>query len=132
MLFLLPSCGEKVPNELDAQHFGPYEIATTNGTQRDILDTVRGAVQLLAEARQQSGRPGLLIIDSMTRYWDLLKEMAQNEADRRAAKKNGGIVLMHLGSHPTDGSTLDADALPGIISGARSQGYSFVGLDAAF
>jgi peptidoglycan/xylan/chitin deacetylase (PgdA/CDA1 family) len=31
----------------------------------------------------------------------------------------GEIVLMHVGSHPTDGSTLDADALPGIIAELR-------------
>jgi peptidoglycan-N-acetylglucosamine deacetylase len=42
----------------------------------------------------------------------------------------GQIVLMHVGSHPTDGSTLDADALPGVIAGLRQRGYSFVTLDA--
>jgi peptidoglycan/xylan/chitin deacetylase (PgdA/CDA1 family) len=41
----------------------------------------------------------------------------------------GQIVLMHVGSHPTDGSTLDADALPAIIDGLRSRGYGFVTLD---
>jgi peptidoglycan/xylan/chitin deacetylase (PgdA/CDA1 family) len=41
----------------------------------------------------------------------------------------GQIVLMHVGSHPTDGSTLDADALPGMIAGLRQQGYTFVTLD---
>jgi peptidoglycan-N-acetylglucosamine deacetylase len=41
----------------------------------------------------------------------------------------GEIVLMHVGSHPNDRSTLDADALPGIISGLRQHGYSFVTLD---
>jgi peptidoglycan/xylan/chitin deacetylase (PgdA/CDA1 family) len=38
----------------------------------------------------------------------------------------GEIVLMHVGSHPTDGSTLDADALPGIIAELRRRGYGFV------
>ena len=38
----------------------------------------------------------------------------------------GEIVLMHVGSHPTDGSTLDADALPTIISELRQRGYGFV------
>jgi peptidoglycan/xylan/chitin deacetylase (PgdA/CDA1 family) len=42
----------------------------------------------------------------------------------------GQIVLMHLGAHPTDGSTLDADALPQIIDELRARGYSFVTLDA--
>jgi peptidoglycan/xylan/chitin deacetylase (PgdA/CDA1 family) len=41
----------------------------------------------------------------------------------------GQIVLMHVGSHPADASTLDADALPGIINGLRDLGYEFVTLD---
>jgi peptidoglycan/xylan/chitin deacetylase (PgdA/CDA1 family) len=42
----------------------------------------------------------------------------------------GQIVLMHVGSHPQDRSTLDADALPDVIAGLRQRGYSFVTLDA--
>jgi len=38
----------------------------------------------------------------------------------------GGIVLMHLGANPDDGTTLDAAALPGIIADLRSAGYRFV------
>ena len=34
----------------------------------------------------------------------------------------GQIILMHVGSHPGDGSTLDADALPTIISELRARG----------
>lgn len=37
----------------------------------------------------------------------------------------GQVVLMHVGAHPEDGSTLDADALPGIIEDLREQGYAF-------
>ncbi len=40
------------------------------------------------------------------------------------------IVLMHVGSNPTDGSTLDADALRYIIEGFYARGYTFVTLDA--
>jgi peptidoglycan-N-acetylglucosamine deacetylase len=32
---------------------------------------------------------------------------------------------MHVGSHPTDHSTLDADALPVLISELRQRGYTF-------
>ena len=42
----------------------------------------------------------------------------------------GQIVLMHVGSHPTDGSMLDADALAAVITGLRAAGYRFVTLDA--
>ena len=42
----------------------------------------------------------------------------------------GEIVLMHVGSNPDDHSTLDADALPELISQLQARGYSFVTLDA--
>lgn len=44
--------------------------------------------------------------------------------------KPGEIVLMHCGSNPKDHSTLDADALPTVISVLKARGYSFVTLDA--
>lgn len=37
----------------------------------------------------------------------------------------GEIVLMHVGSNPDDRSTLDADALAGVIDAVRAQGYTF-------
>lgn len=40
----------------------------------------------------------------------------------------GAIVLMHVGSNPVDGSTLDADTLPRMIRELRAEGYSFVDL----
>ena len=42
----------------------------------------------------------------------------------------GEIVLMHVGSNPADHSTLDADALPQMITEVRAAGYGFVNLDA--
>lgn len=42
----------------------------------------------------------------------------------------GEIVLMHVGSNPYDHSTLDADALPRVITRIRARGYSFVTLNA--
>jgi peptidoglycan/xylan/chitin deacetylase (PgdA/CDA1 family) len=42
----------------------------------------------------------------------------------------GEIVLMHVGSNPQDGSTLDADALASVINSIKADGYSFVTLDA--
>jgi peptidoglycan-N-acetylglucosamine deacetylase len=47
-----------------------------------------------------------------------------------SAAQPGAIVLMHVGANPTDHSTLDADALPGMIAGLRQRGYAFVTLDA--
>lgn len=43
--------------------------------------------------------------------------------------KPGGIVLMHLGANPDDHTTFDADALPAIIDGLRSRGYTLVTLE---
>ena len=47
-----------------------------------------------------------------------------------AAAQPGEIVLMHLGSNPDDGTTLDAAALPAIISGLQARGYGFVTMQA--
>jgi peptidoglycan/xylan/chitin deacetylase (PgdA/CDA1 family) len=45
-----------------------------------------------------------------------------------AGASPGAIVLMHVGSNPDDGSTLDADALPTVIDQLRARGYSLVRL----
>jgi peptidoglycan/xylan/chitin deacetylase (PgdA/CDA1 family) len=45
------------------------------------------------------------------------------------AIRPGEIVIMHVGSHPTDGSTLDADALPRVIDALRARGYGFATID---
>ncbi len=42
---------------------------------------------------------------------------------------NGAIVLMHVGANPDDGTTLDADALPSVITGLRAAGYRLVTLE---
>ena len=52
-------------------------------------------------------------------------------ADRALGSlRPGEIVLMHTGSNPDDGTTLDADALPTVIQRMRAEGYEFVTLDA--
>ncbi|MDQ0823028.1 peptidoglycan/xylan/chitin deacetylase (PgdA/CDA1 family) [Arthrobacter sp. V4I6] len=56
---------------------------------------------------------------------------AQIVADRVLAQlQPGEIVLMHIGSNPSDGTTLDADALSQIISRIQQAGYGFTALDA--
>jgi peptidoglycan/xylan/chitin deacetylase (PgdA/CDA1 family) len=44
----------------------------------------------------------------------------------------GEIILMHVGANPHDHSTLDADALPGIIKAIQARGYQFVTLNEYF
>lgn len=56
---------------------------------------------------------------------------AQAVADRVLSQlQPGEIVLMHVGSNPNDGTTLDADALGQIISRIQQAGYRFTALDA--
>ena len=56
---------------------------------------------------------------------------AQIVADRVLSRlQPGEIVLMHIGSNPDDGTTLDADALPGMIERIRQAGYAFTTLEA--
>jgi peptidoglycan/xylan/chitin deacetylase (PgdA/CDA1 family) len=56
-------------------------------------------------------------------------QTVQKVTDRvLAAAQPGEIVL--LASNPDDGTTLDAAALPAIITGLRASGYSFVTLQA--
>ncbi|MPY77327.1 MAG: polysaccharide deacetylase family protein [Actinophytocola sp.] len=57
--------------------------------------------------------------------------MTQRQAVRRVLNTlgPGQIVLAHVGAHPSDGSTIDADALPTIIREVRERGYRFVSLD---
>jgi peptidoglycan/xylan/chitin deacetylase (PgdA/CDA1 family) len=56
---------------------------------------------------------------------------AAEVADRTlAGLAPGEIVLMHVGSNPDDGSTLDADALTDVITRIRAAGYEFATLNA--
>ncbi|MDT0168838.1 polysaccharide deacetylase family protein [Pseudarthrobacter sp. BRE9] len=48
----------------------------------------------------------------------------------QAGLQPGEIVLMHVGSNPDDGTTLDADALPHVIDRITAAGYGFTTLDA--
>jgi peptidoglycan/xylan/chitin deacetylase (PgdA/CDA1 family) len=58
-------------------------------------------------------------------------QTVQKVADRvLAGLQPGEIVLMHVGSHPTDHSMLDAAALPQIIDAIRARGYTFVTVSA--
>jgi peptidoglycan/xylan/chitin deacetylase (PgdA/CDA1 family) len=47
-----------------------------------------------------------------------------------AGLQPGEIVLMHVGSHPTDRSMLDAAALPYVIDAIHARGYRFVTMSA--
>jgi hypothetical protein len=71
---------------------GRYRVVDHDGTYLDILDAVRWCV---AQPRDASGRPNLIIFDSATLLWELLCDeqtgAARRKADDRAA--NGGRVI---------------------------------------
>jgi hypothetical protein len=76
--------GEDDPDEYGVVPGADFEIVLHDGSYRGILDAVRAAV---AEPRGE--KPNLIVVDSGTRLWDLLKDNAQVTANRRAkGRKN--------------------------------------------
>jgi hypothetical protein len=75
--------GEDDPDEYGNVTGANFEIVEHDGTYRDILAAVEWATQ----QPQVDGKPNLIVVDSMTRLWDLLCDMAQDAANRRAAEK---------------------------------------------
>ncbi len=56
----------------------------------------------------------------------MTKELVENKVLSKI--QPGSIVMMHLGSNPTDKTHLDSEALPDIIKSLREQEYEFVTL----
>lgn len=88
--------------------FGEYD-ARTLGLVNDLG---YAAIGWTVDTLGWEGRAGAHTVDDIV-------------ARVRAKLQPGTIVLMHLGAAP-DGSTLDADALPKVITAIRAAGYSFV------
>lgn len=76
-------CGEDDPDELASIPGARFEIVEHDGTYSSLLAAVHEASQEPAE----DGRPNMIVFDSMTRLWDLLKDEAQVIANRRASAK---------------------------------------------
>lgn len=74
--------GEDQPDEYG--QLGDFDIVEHDGTYRGILNAVTVAG---LEPAPETGVP-LLVIDSMTRLWDLITGHAQDVANQRAAKRN--------------------------------------------
>lgn len=74
--------GERAADEYAP--LGDYEIVEHNGTYADLLDQVRAATREPAE----DDRPNVIVIDSMSMLWALLKDQASASARRskRAVK----------------------------------------------
>lgn len=90
--------GEDDPDEYGS--LGDFEIVVHDGTYRSLIDTLKQAV-----SEPQGDKPTLLVLDSGTRLWALLSDMAQVEANRRwkarDSNKNKPI--------PEDGISINMD-----------------------
>lgn len=76
--------GEDAPDEYSLIPGADFEIVKHDGTYRDIL---RACTEIAALDVPKDG-PILFVLDSGTRLWQLLSDMAQAEANARAKKKN--------------------------------------------
>ena len=76
--------GEDDPDEYGNVPDADFEIVEHDGTYRDLLAAVEWAT---AQPAGDDGRPNLIVLDSMSRLWDLLCDMAQDQANARARRK---------------------------------------------
>lgn len=79
-------CGEDDPDEYGAIPGARFEIVQHDGTYRGLLNALTEA------GKEQSGKPELWVLDSGTRAWGVLKDMATDalidRLRRRAARSN--------------------------------------------
>lgn len=75
--------GEDDPDEYGSIPGADFEIVEHDGTYRGIL----AALTACAQQPPVDGRPVLVVVDSMTRLWDLLCDDAQATANTRARRK---------------------------------------------
>lgn len=75
--------GEDDPDEYGAIPGARFEIVEHDGSYTDILAAITAAAAELAT----TSAPNMLVLDSATRLWDLLTDMAQAEANSRDRAK---------------------------------------------
>jgi hypothetical protein len=75
--------GEDAPDELGAIPGARFEIVEHDGTYRALLGALDECVTELAKDE----KPGLIVLDSGTRLWNLLSDEAQAKANHRATEK---------------------------------------------
>jgi hypothetical protein len=80
--------GEDDPDEYGSVPGADFEIVEHDGTYRDLL----AAVEWAAAQPPTDGKPNLIVVDSMTRLWDLLCDMAQDAANARQSRKKDADV----------------------------------------
>lgn len=75
--------GEQDADEYGAIPGADFLIVEHDGTYREILQKI----EEVNREEAQGGKPNLLVVDSMTRIWDMLCDMAQLAAHQRAVEK---------------------------------------------
>lgn len=75
--------GEDDPDEYGVIPGADFEIVQHDGTYRGILNTLSACVA----QPPVDGKPVLIVVDSMTRLWDLLTDDIQATANARARRK---------------------------------------------
>jgi hypothetical protein len=83
------STAEDDPDEYGAVPGARFEIVLHDGTYRGLLNALTDA----SREPQTDGKPTLWVIDSGTRLWDLLSDMAQTEANRRRHEAEAKINM---------------------------------------
>lgn len=110
------STAEDDPDEYGAVPGARFEIVIHDGTYRGLLNALSDA----SKEPAVDGKPTLWVIDSGTRLWDLLSDMAQTEANRRRHEAEAKInmdlwnVAKSRWQHVLD--TLRSHAGPSIIT----------------
>ncbi|QXW04041.1 AAA family ATPase [Rhodococcus globerulus] len=85
------SIGETDPDQYGAIPGADFEIVEHDGSYKGILEVLAEIASLPAE-----DKPTLLVVDSMTRLWDLIGDGAQKWANTRAKGDSEGIITMDL------------------------------------
>ena len=107
-------CGEDDPDEYGILPGARFEIVLHDGTYRGILAAATAATQ---EAPGPNGEPNLIVLDSGSRFWEQLKDAAQDTANdrliRKAQRSNRRAEV------PDDGATISPD----LWNNARDRWY---------
>lgn len=96
--------GEDAPDEYGAIPGARFDIVEHDGTYRGILGALDECVRELATVKKDEA-PGLIVLDSATRLWNLLSDEAQEAANRRAKKK----AQQRKQAEPEGDSTISMD-----------------------
>lgn len=85
------SVGETDPDEYGAIPGVNFDIVQHDGTLTGILAVLTEIASLPA-----TNKPRLLVVDSMTRLWDMVTDQAQANANRRTKNGGEGVITMDL------------------------------------